>query len=96
MEIAPERNDPSQFAREHADTQLKRDLLQFWSRYRHAKLTSAIVARAMDCPRKVYVEEMLEWFVEAQVLEKHVRQGLPFYCLTSDPSTRECVFALAS
>jgi len=87
--------DLSQFVREHANTGLKRDLLLFWRRYPYARFTSGIVARAVDRNRRVDVEEVLECFVQADLLEKHTQQGLPFYRLTTvDTLKRECILNL--
>ena len=87
--------DLSQFVREHADTRLKHDLLFFWRKYPYARFTSGIVARAVDRNRRIDVEEALERFVQAELLEKHTQQGLPFYRLTTvDSSKRECILNL--
>ena len=49
-----------QFTKKHASTQVKTDLLFFWSRYPHAKFTLGAIAGALDGARKVDVEEALE------------------------------------
>jgi len=85
----------SNFVKKHADTGLKQDLLIFWRRYPYARFTSGIIARAVDRNRRVDVEEALECFVQAELLEKHTQQGLPFYRLTTiDTSKRDCVLNL--
>jgi hypothetical protein len=95
MEIeTEERNKVTQFVNEHANSGLKLDLLFFWRKYPYAKFTSGIIARALDCKRKVDIEEALESFVKASLIERHTRQGLPFYCLTADPEKRQCVLSL--
>jgi len=95
---AREKNEMIQFVKEHADTGLKLDLLSFWSRYPYAKFTSGIIARALDCTRnrRVDIKEALESFVKAELIEKHTRQGLPFYCLTADPEKRQRVLNLSA
>jgi len=88
---AREENKMVQFLEEHTDTWLKRDLLFFWNKYPYAKFTSGIIARALDCNRRVDIKEVLESFVKAEFIEKHTQQGLPFYCLTADPEKRQWV-----
>lgn len=85
-----------QAAADHADTGLKLDLLRFWSKYPYARFTPAIVTRALDPSRKTDVSQALESFVKAHLLEKHVQQGLPFYCLTEEPSMRQWVLNMAA
>ena len=80
-----------QFARQHANTWLKLDLLCFWSRYPHAKFTAGAIARALGCKRRTDVEEALDSFVKDNLVDKHTDRALPFYCLTDDASKRECV-----
>lgn len=80
----------------HADTRLKRDLLRFWTEHPHAQFTPAIIARAVDRARKTDVEELLESFVQAELIQKRVRHGSSFYCLTAEPSRRRSVFHLVS
>ena len=82
-------------ASNHTGTRLKSDLLFFWSRYPHAKFTSGVIAGALDCARKVDVEEALNALVTAEITEKHTKQGLPFYCLTTDPEKREPILRLS-
>jgi hypothetical protein len=79
------------FARQHANTWLKLDLLYFWGRYPHAKFTAGAIARALGCKRKIDVEEALDSFVKDKLVDKHTDRALPFYCLTGDASKRECV-----
>ncbi|MBN2099442.1 MAG: hypothetical protein JW753_07590, partial [Dehalococcoidia bacterium] len=80
-----------EFARQHANTWLKLDLLCFWSRYPHAKFTAGAIARAIGCKRRTDVEEALDSFVRDNLVDKHTDRALPFYCLTDDASKRECV-----
>jgi len=80
----------------HADAGLKLDLLRFWSRYPYARFTPAIVTRALDPNRRTDISQALENFVKAHLLEKRIQQGLPFYCLTQDPSMRQWVFNMAA
>ncbi len=86
--------DIARLLEEHGNTGLKLDLLLFWKKYPYARFTSGIVARAVDCNRRMDVEEALECFVKADLLQKHVRQGLHFYRLTEDPSMRQKVLDL--
>jgi hypothetical protein len=96
MEIeTKEETEAIQFVNEHGNTGLKLDLLFFWSKYPYAKFTSGIIARALDCKRKMDIEEALDSFVKASLIEKHTRQGLPFYCLTADPEKRQSVLSLS-
>jgi hypothetical protein len=85
------RNRVLQFARQHANTWLKLDLLCFWSRYPHAKFTAGIIARTLGCKRRADVEEALDSLVKDNLVDRHTDRGLPFYCLTGDASKRECV-----
>jgi hypothetical protein len=85
------RNRVLQFARQHANTWLKLDLLCFWSRYPHAKFTAGIIARTLGCKRRADVEEALDSLVKDNLVDRHTDRGLPFYCLTDDASKRECV-----
>jgi len=78
----------------HADTSLKRDVLDFWRRYPYAKFTCGIVARAVSSKRRLDVEEALECLVRAELLDKHIQQGMPFYSLTAEPSRRQNVLDL--
>lgn len=80
-----------QFVRELADTGLKLDLLLFWNKYPYAKFTSGIIAHALDCSRRMDIEEALESLVKAKLVEKHTQRGLLFYCLTTDPEKRQWV-----
>ena len=82
--------------KEHAGTRLKFDILLFWSKYPEAKFTCGIITRAVRCKRRPDVEEALECFAEAELLEKHSSEGLQLYCLTKDPHRRQCVVDLAS
>jgi hypothetical protein len=98
MEIeTKERNESpqevTQFVNQHGNTELKRDLLRFWNRYPYAKFTSGIIAHALH-NRKVDIEEALESLVNAMLIEKHTRRGLPFYCLTAEPEKRQWVLSL--
>ena len=88
MEI---KNRVLDFARKHADTWLKLDLLCFWSKYPHAKLTVGIIARALSCKRRVDVEEALDSFVNESLVDRRADNGLLFYSLTSDAGKREFV-----
>ncbi len=91
-----EGNAVTQFVNEYANTGLKLELLFFWNKYPYAKFTSGIIARALACNRRVDIEEALESFVKARLIEKHTRQGLPFYCLTADPEKRQWVLSLSA
>jgi len=86
-----EDNRVIEFARQHASTWLKLDLLCFWSRYPHAKFTAGIIARTLGCKRRADVEEALDSLVKDNLVDRHTDRGLPFYCLTGDASKRECV-----
>ena len=85
------KNKVIEFARQHANTWLKLDLLYFWSRYPYAKFTAGAISRALGCKRRTDVEEALDSFVKASLLDKLTDRALPFYCLTADVSKRECV-----
>lgn len=80
-----------EFARQHANTWLKLDLLCFWGRYPHAKFTADAIARTLGCKRRTDVEEALDSLVKENLVEKRTDKALPFYCLTDDASKRECV-----
>jgi len=86
----------TQFVNQYGNTGLKLDLLFFWNKYPHAKFTSGIIAHALHCNRRADIEEALESFVKAMLIEKHTRQGLPFYCLTADPEKRQWVLSLSA
>jgi len=88
------KNRVIEFARQHANTWLKLDLLYFWSKYPYAKFTVGIIARALGCKRRVDVEEALDSFVKDNVVDKHTDKGLPLYSLTGDASKRECVLKM--
>lgn len=88
------KNRVLEFARKHANTWLKLDLLYFWSRYPYAKFTVGIIARALGCERRVDVEEALDFLVKENLVDKHMDKGLPFYCLTDDANRRECVLKM--
>lgn len=91
---AEEKNEIKQLMKQHADTGLKLELLFFWNKYPYAKFTSGIIARALGSTRRVEVEEALEAFAEAELIEKHVQRGLPFYCLATAPEKREPILRL--
>lgn len=78
----------------HIDTGLKRDVLDFWRKYPYAKFTCGIIARAVDTRRRVDVEEVLESLVQAELVDKQVRQGMPYYSLTAEPTRRQCVLSM--
>ena len=86
-----DKNRVLEFARQHANTWLKLDLLYFWSRYPHAKFTAGAIARALGCKRRTDVEEALDSLVKDNLVAKHTDRALPFYCLTDDAGKRECV-----
>lgn len=85
------KNKVLEFARQHANTCLKLDLLYFWSRYPYAKFTAGAIARALGCKRRTDVEEALDSFVRDNLVDKHTDRALPFYCLTDDAGKRACV-----
>jgi hypothetical protein len=86
-----------QFVSEYGNTRLKFDLLALWSRYPHARLTTGVIAGALDCNRRVDLEEALESFVKAKLIEeKHTEQGLRLYCLATDPEKRQGVLSVAA
>lgn len=78
------------------DSSLKRDLLQFWRRHPFAKFTCGIIAGVLECKKRVYVEEALECFVHAELIDREVQRGLPYYSLTTNPSRRKTVLSLCS
>ena len=86
--------DIVRLVRDYADTRLKFDMLLFWSKYPEARFTCGIVSRAVRCRRRLDVEEALEIFAEANLLERHSQEGLLLYCLTKDPYRRQCVLDL--
>ena len=88
------KNRVLEFARQHANTWLKLDLLYFWSKYPYAKFTAGIIARALGCKRRVDVEEALDSLVKENLVDKHTDKGFPFYCLTGEASKRECVLKM--
>ncbi len=88
------KNRVIEFAKEHANTWLKLDLLYFWSKYPYAKFSAGIIARALGCKRRADLEEALDTFVKHNLVEKYTDKGLPFYCLTADPGKRECILNL--
>jgi hypothetical protein len=88
------KNRVVEFARNHAHSWLKLDLLYFWSRYPYAKFTAGIITQALGSNRRIDVEEALDSMVKENLVDKHVDKGLPFYCLTSDASKRECVLKM--
>lgn len=88
------KNGVLEFARKYANTWLKLDLLYFWSKYPDAKFTAGIITRALNCRRRVDVEEALDYLVKESLVNKHVNKGLPFYCLTGDASKREYVLKM--
>ncbi len=83
-----------EFARRHANTWLKLDLLCFWGRYPYAKFTVGIIARALGSERRVDVEEALDSLVKDNLVDKCVDKGQPFYCLAGDANSRECVLKM--
>jgi hypothetical protein len=86
-----------QFVREYGNTRLKLDLLVFWSRYPHAMVSTGVIAGLLDCNRRVDLEEALESFVQAKLIEeKHTEQGLRLYCLATDPEKRQGVLSVAA
>lgn len=85
-----------EFVSEQVNTGLKLDLLFFWASYPYASFTSGIIARALDCKRKMDMEESLESFVKAGLVEKYSRQGRPFYHLTADPEKRQWVLSISA
>lgn len=87
--------DPK-FINNHADTQLKMDILFFWNKHPNAKFSLGAIARSLDCARRVDIEEALEALVSAEFLEKHMQQGLPFYCLSTDSQKRGPILGLSA
>ncbi len=79
----------AKFVRKHADTRLKFDLLFFWSQYPNAKFTLKAITHALNCRRRIDVEDALEALIEAELLEKHLHRELPFYCVAADPEKRQ-------
>ncbi len=72
------------------DNSIKRDLLGFLKKHPRAKFTSSIIAGLLSC-RRVYVEEALECFVQAELMEKHIVHGMHYYCLTAEPGRQETI-----
>lgn len=84
-----DQNEVMQLVKKHADTGLKLDLLYFWNKHPYAKFTSGVITHIVDSKRRFDVKEALEAFADAEIIEKHVEHGLPFYCLTTAPEKRE-------
>lgn len=91
-----DKSEVMQLVKKHADTGLKLDLLYFWNKHPYAKFTSGIITRIVDSKRRLDVEEALEALADAEIVEKHVQRGLPFYCLTTSPEKREPVLQLTN
>ena len=87
------REEMMEFIGQHIDSPTKLELLLFWSKYRYSKFTSGVIAQALACNR-ADMEEALESFIKAEVVEKHIWQGLPFYSLTTNRDKRQGVLSL--
>ena len=92
--VVAEKERMVQSVNEHVDNRLERDLLFFWSSYPHTNFTARTIAHSVKSPTEADIEEALECFVKAELLEKHICQGLDFYCLTADPEKRQRVLNL--
>ncbi len=82
------------FARRHANSWLKLDLLCFWGKYPNARFTVGIIARALGSERRADVEEALDSLVRDHLVDKRVDKGQPFYSLAGDAGSRECVLQM--
>lgn len=82
------------FARRHANSWLKLDLLCFWGKYPYARFTVGIIARALGSERRADVEEALDSLVRDHLVDKRVDKGQPFYSLAGDAGSRECVLQM--
>ncbi len=79
--------------KKRSDTELKADLACFWGRHPHAKFTLGVVVGALGGgTRKADVEKALESLVTANLVDKHIQQGLPFYCLATNLGKQELLF----
>jgi len=85
----------AQFINQYADTPLKFDMLCFWSRYPEVTFSLTTIARFLNCPRRVHVEEALAFFEKAELVDRVSRQGLNFYRLTTDPDRRGYIIKLS-
>ena len=92
--VVAEKDRMVQSVNESVDSRLERDLLLFWSWHPHTNFTARTIAHVVKPPTEVDIEEALECFVEAELLEKHICQGLDFYCLTAEPEKRQWVLNL--
>ena len=92
--VVKEKDEILQSVNEYVDKRLERNLLLFWSSYPHTKFTARTIAHAVNYPGKVDIEEALQCFVEDELLEKHICQGLDFYCLTTETEKRQWVLNL--
>ncbi len=88
------RNRVLEFARRHANSWLELDLLCFWGNYPYARFTVGIIARALGSERRADVQQALDALVRGRLIEKRVDRGQPFYSLTRDPGSRECVLQM--
>jgi len=92
--VVAEKDRMVQSVNEYVNSRLERDLLLFWSWHPHTNFTASTIAHVLNCPRKVDIEEALECFVKAELLEKHTWQDLSFYRLTAEPEKRQRVLDL--
>ena len=92
--VVAEKERMVQSVNEYVDSSLERDLLLFWSWHPHTNFTARTIAHAVKFPTEVDIEEALECLVKDELLEKHICQGLDFYCLTADPEKRQWLLNL--
>jgi len=91
---ARDKSEVTQPVRERNDTGLKLDLLRFLGRCPHTKFDWRIIARGLGWTRRSNIAEALESLVKIELIEKHTRQGLHFYSLTTDTKKQQRLLSL--
>lgn len=84
-----------QFIQKYADTELKVKLLLACGHYPDAKLSRHVIANVPDHGR-LDAEQALNSLVSSGILNIHVQNTVPFYCLTTDQERRNPVMTLAA
>lgn len=96
LEVREQDWEMMRFINQHVDSYIQLDLLHFYGKHPNAKFTPGALACALKDIRVRDLQHALAALQRGGLLEKHGKNGVTFYGLTTEPLKREFILKLSA